>query len=220
MLPRLPFTGAMVVLLLFAGLLTNSHVTQLQAELVHRFGFAPRDLVSFEWVRLVTSVFFTQGGASSWIAAILVTLFAGMAEVAWGTVPAAIAFWGAHAVAVLVTAAVALPLHLAGDELATLVYVTRDVGPSAGYLGCLGLVVYALNVRYRPWVSIVLGAGLIGALALAFVSRPVQVVDVSASLAHVVAFPTGLAAARAIQASGAGRKTVPKRERIQPPTRE
>jgi hypothetical protein len=71
----------------------------------------------------------------------------------------------------------------------------RDVGPSAGYFGCLGLACARLSFPWR-WVStgivIVL---LFGAFFFPASSSEVGFVKISADFAHLLAFPLGFASA-------------------------
>jgi len=215
---KVPFTALILTLLVLGALLTNSHVASLSSELIKRFGFAPRDLVTLQWVRVVTSVFLTAGGIDFWVALVLVAAFVGAAEMLWGTAAAALTFWAAHVLTVVVTFALSLPLHVSGVALWSLVYLTRDIGPSAGYVGCLGLAVAALSRtppqrRLRVLLVVAIGTGLLAALVLEIGSRPIEGAEVSADIAHLVAFPTGLLAARLIQARRRAAGTTLSRER-------
>jgi hypothetical protein len=188
---RLPFTLITVVVLILAAVLTNSHAGDLPREWFDRLAFAPRDLLLLEWSRLITSALVTGGGAAFWAGLGFVAFTAGAAEWLAGTRRAVLTFWGVHLVTLLVESLlIALPLHTLGFELGTAVYLARDVGPSAGAFGCLGLVCARLP-RPRQWV----GGGLVLAtLVTVFVLEVITgqgAVAVSADLAHLLAFPLG-----------------------------
>ena len=74
--------------------------------------------------------------------------------------------------------------------LGSLVALSRDVGPSAGYFGALGLV--SAHLKY-PW-NLVSGGMIFIALefALLHVSGNNNLgAEVSADIAHIIAFPLG-----------------------------
>jgi hypothetical protein len=188
---RLPFTLITVALLILVAVLTNSHVGDLPREWFNRLAFAPRDLLLIEWPRLIASALVTSGGVAFWAGLGFVAMTTGAAEWMTGTRRAALTFWGVHLVTLLVESLlIALPLHTLGFELGTALYLARDVGPSAGAFGCLGLACARLP---RPWQWV--GGGLVlAALVTVFVFAVItgqRAVAVSADLAHLLAFPFG-----------------------------
>ncbi len=198
---RLPFTSATLAVLLVVGVLTGTHLGALPSSLVERYGFAPSDLLGLEWSRVVTSVFLTQGGLSFWVAFILVALFGYAAEYSWGTGRTALTFWTAHVTALVVTFGASHTLHLLGHGVGSLVYLARDIGPSAGYFGCLGLAVTALPRPARRWAGAAVLAGLLVALVSAVIEPTPSGIEISASAAHFIAFPLGVGAASVFRAS-------------------
>jgi cobalamin biosynthesis protein CobD/CbiB len=74
--------------------------------------------------------------------------------------------------------------------------MARDVGPSAGYFACLGLVSARLK---RPW-NWISGSILLLAFAIAIFMPPTTgesaKLKFSADLAHLLAFPLGWFSAR------------------------
>jgi len=96
----------------------------------------------------------------------------------------------------------AIPLAAAGVVRGELLAKARDVGPSAGYFGCLGLALAALP---RPARGRVLAAVLV-LLAARFAGSFIRVPDggrqISADSAHLVALPLGFLAARIRRARG------------------
>jgi hypothetical protein len=188
---RLPFTLINLVVLLLVAVLTNSHAGELPREWFNRLAFAPRDLLLLEWARLITSALVTGGGIAFWAGLGFVAFTTGAAEWLSGTRRAALTFWGVHLAALLVESLlIALPLHVLGFELGTALYLARDVGPSAGAFGCLGLACARLP-RPWPWVS---GGLILAALVTVFLLDVITgqgAVAVSADLAHLLAFPLG-----------------------------
>lgn len=194
-----PFTVTTCALITFVGFLT---LTATGQAITHRalleFGWAPRDLLALDLGRTAFSALVTSGGAVFWMALALTALFVGAAEHYGGTAIAAATFWGVHLATTALMLAVALPLHLAGISLATLVFVTRDVGPSAGYVGCLGLALVLCGKPWRWWALGATGAALGAVLAMSLATLGTDPTDVSANFAHAVALPLGALAGLAV----------------------
>ncbi len=189
---RVPFTLATVSMLALAGWLTNNAVGErLGSTAVGRLGFAPADTASFDLARAFMSAFVTSSPAAFWVAIVATATFAGLVEWRHGSLSAGIAFWGTHFVTLALSWALLIPLHLAGDASARLLFLSRDVGPSAGYVGCLGYLLYDLTGRIRL-ASLALGI-LVLAAVLAFNVRALssQPAEVSAALSHLIALPVG-----------------------------
>ena len=190
-LRRLPFTLTMLVLMGLTAILTNTHAATISAEWLDRLGFAPVDLFALDLGRLFTSALVTSGGRVFWEALGMVTFAVGLAEWLTGPIRAALTFWGVHlSTLVIESLVVVFPLHLLGMTFSSLVALSRDVGPSAGYFGALGLV--SARLKY-PWNLISGGLIFIGLqLALLRVSGGNNLgMEVSADLAHLIAFPLG-----------------------------
>jgi hypothetical protein len=189
---RVPFTLATVSMLALAGWLTNTAAgEQLGAKAIERLGFAPADTLSLDVMRAVVSVFVTNGPAAFWVGIVATAAFAGLAEWRYGTLRAVIAFWGTQFITVAVSWILLAPLHLTGDASASLLFLARDVGPSAGYMGCLGFLLYGLSRRARA-VSLAVGLMILaGMLALSLRTLGTMPAEVGAALSHLVALPVG-----------------------------
>jgi len=190
-LPRFPFTLMMLTLLGLTAIWTHTHTTTISAEWLNRLGFAPFDLLALNLGRLFTSAMVTAGGRVFWEALGMVTFAVGLSEWLTGSRRAALTFWGVHFSTLLIESlAIALPMHWFGMSLGSLVALSRDVGPSAGYFGALGLV--SAHLKY-PW-NLVSGGLIFIALefALLHVSGNNNLgAEVSADIAHIIAFPLG-----------------------------
>jgi len=192
-LRRVPFTLTMLLLLILVAWLTDTQTGHLSTAWLNRLGFAPRDLLILNWEHLVTSVLVTVGGRVFWEAVLMIALATGSSEWMLGSLRAIIGFWGVHLVTLLIVSLLlAYPLHWAGFSIGSALVVARDVGPSAGYFGSLGLVVSQLPGRWRWLLFGVIWAGLIWALVNSPLGGAGAIVSLSANLAHAFAFPLGL----------------------------
>jgi len=183
--------------LAIGALITNTYFEQITHHWLQRTGFSPNDLWYWRLERIITSALVTVGGKVFWEALFFVAFAVGLAEWMTDWKQAAATFWGVHLLAlVLLSLIVSLLLHqlrafgLEADEAA------RDVGPSAGYFACLGLVSSQLK---RPW-NLVSGA-LLFALFVVAIFLPATAgesapLKFSADLAHMLAFPLGWLSAR------------------------
>jgi len=189
-----PFTAATCALLVFAGFLTLTATGQdITQRVLQDVGWAPRDLLALDIGRTAYSALVTNGGYVFWMALVLTVVFVGAAEHLAGSAVAALTFWGVHFATTATMLLVSLPLHISGVSLATLVFLTRDVGPSAGYVGCLGLSLVLTRARWHWWALGAVGLFLVTALAVSLSTPGTAPADVSANLAHVIALPYGAA---------------------------
>jgi hypothetical protein len=193
---RLPFTLIMVILLILVAWWTNSTFQELTRAWINRLGFAPRDLWFLRWERLVLSAVVTSGGIGFWFALGLVALTSGVAEWNTGTIRTALTFWGAHLVTLILEALVfSVQFTQLGFAQARALFYSRDIGPSAGYMGLLGLITTFLP---RPWRWLAFGAMLIYLVAALFLpsgSGASMALEINDDLAHLIAYPLGFASA-------------------------
>lgn len=191
-LRKLPFTLIMLGGLIVAAFLTNTYFEQISQHWLNRIGFAPNDLWFWRLERLFTSALVTSGGKIFWQALFFVAFAVGAAEWLAGPKRTAATFWGVH---LLTLVLLSLIISLTLDQLRNFGLeaseVARDVGPSAGYFACLGLVSARLK---RPWNwasgGILLTVFLAALLLPADAGESAQV-KFSADLAHLMAFPLG-----------------------------
>lgn len=188
---RFPFTLIMLGLLTVAAFLTDTHTGQLSAEWLDRVGFAPTDLLALDLERLFTSAVVTSGGSVFLQALAMIAFAVGLVEWRTSSRRATLTFWGIHLLTMLLASfAISLPLHWAGVTVGSLVALSRDVGPSAGYFGSLGLATATLK---KPWHWIAGGAIFVGLVfaMLTISGKDSLGMELSADLAHLIAFPLG-----------------------------
>jgi hypothetical protein len=191
-LRRLPFTLIMLLVLSLVAFWTNTYLGNIPHLWLNRLGFAPRDLLDLNLERLFTSALVTGGGSVFWKAFAMILIFVGAAEWLTGTKHTGFTFWGVHLLALmLLTVIITLSHHQLRQFGLEAAIAARDVGPSAGYFACLGL----LSGWLKPpanWISgVVLLTAFIIALLIPAASGQDAQVKFSADLAHLLAFPLG-----------------------------
>ena len=198
LLRRLPFTLLLLLVLAAAALWTNTHSERISPGFLRRFGYAPRDLWLWRWSPLVTSALVTHGQQSFWSALGMVTLGVGAAEWRTTSARAASTFWGVHLLTLLLESGGALASDQAG-WIATASLRVRDVGPSAGYFGCIGLALATLRKPWREVLGVLLFAGLVAALFMPPRAGQSATVKRFADAAHLIALPLGWLSAGLLQ---------------------
>jgi hypothetical protein len=204
LIKRLPFTLTMLIILLFMAWGTHSIFQGLSDTWVSQLGFDSQDFWSFRWDRLILSALVTNGGLIFWFALLMVTFTSGIIEWIDKSRRALVAFWGVHLVSLMLESLVfLLPLSHIGLTQASLSFSSRDVGPSAGYMGSLGYSLVFLPKRWR-WFGF---TGILIFLIISFLlpggSGKHQAVKLSADMVHLIAFPLGFVLANLL-----GRKSV------------
>ena len=128
----------------------------------------------------------------------MVTLGVGTAEWRTSSARAASTFWGVHLLTLLLESGGALASDQAG-WIATASLRVRDVGPSAGYFGCIGLALATLRKPWRELLGILVFVGLVAALFLPPRAGQSAIVKRLADAAHLIAFPLGWLSAGLLQ---------------------
>ena len=202
---RVPFTIVMLVVITAVGLTTATHLDRLPPALLQRFGFAPfhlntGHLHAGDLVRLLTSAFLTLGGWSFYGALAMIAVSVGLAEKRVGTWRTGMAFWGIHLATLLIQS---LLLAISARHLDVLwiklLQIEHDVGPSAGYYGCLGLVCQKQSEPRRRWLLAIVGGILIARLIWSALAPHTGHSLLAADIAHLIAFPLGVALAKRLR---------------------
>ena len=198
---RLPFTLAILFMLSLVAIWTNTYLGQISHLWLSRLGFAPSDLLELNLERLVTSALVTNGGSVFWKAFAIILICVGTAEWLTGTRRTGFTFWGVHLLALfLLTLIITLSHRQLRQFGLQVALAARDVGPSAGYFACLGLLSGWIKPPWN-WISgAVLMAAFVIALFIPTAAGQNAQVKFAADLAHLLAFPLGWLSA------GIGRK--------------
>jgi len=191
-LRRIPFTLLMLGGLGLTALLTNTYFEQITFHWLNLTGFAPNDLWYWRMERMFTSALVTSGGRVFWQALFFVASTVGTAEWLTGSKRTAATFWGVHLLTlILLSLIISLAIYQLRDIGLEASEIARDVGPSAGYFACLGLISARMK---RPW-HWVSGGILLVIFIVVFLLPPGAgenaEVKFSADLAHLLAFSLG-----------------------------
>ena len=189
---RFPFTFLMMTGLVIGALVTNTTFQEISRRWLNRTGFAPNDLWYWRIGRMFTSVLVTSGGKVFWEALLFVAFAVGLAEWMTGWKRTTATFWGVHLLTlILLSLIISVAIHQLRSIGLEATEAARDVGPSAGYFACLGLVSARLK---RPWHWV--SGGILFAMFVIALFTPASVgesakLKFSADLAHMLAFPLG-----------------------------
>ena len=194
LLSRFPFTLAMLALTVLAAGAAGTVRDGLTPALVEAYGYAACDLWHLRWGRLISSVFFTDGTRSLVQAVGIVGLACGVLEKRFGTRLAALTFWGLHFLALItLSLVIALPLPDSATWPRSAMLVGRDVGSSAGYFGCLAVVLGTLPGGWRRLAPAYL-LSLVLVMGWTLLGHG-NALKLTADLAHVLTFALGLGVA-------------------------
>jgi membrane associated rhomboid family serine protease len=192
---RLPFTILLLLGLTVAGWWTNSHLGPLEATHRQWFGSSLQKMLDGEFLHVFTSLFLTAGGWHFAATVLMSAACVGWSERVHGTLRTVLVFFGVHVITLAVVNFVCL-LPLASFKLAfaEALLDSSDVGPSAGYYGCLGFAL-ATTRRNFKWS---LGVPVFGILTARLILSSLAVNEaphfVIGDVTHLIAFPLGLMA--------------------------
>ena len=189
-------TIVLLVIMCFAGIMSGSSSKALGAIWYQEWGSSPAELQQGHWLELFGSMAFTTGGLSFYFSVIMLAICVGTAEIQFGFTRTLTTFFGVHVVTLVVIATgitIATQLQISWGET---LYNVMDVGPSAGYYGCLGLVIGSRKPTVRRLALIVIMGVLAARLAWSAFYLPENGRMLSADVAHAIAFPLGLYSAR------------------------
>lgn len=194
LLMRLPLTLLLFALILGLGIMANAHLGELDTWIHRRVGYSTRLLFEGEAHRILVSLLFTAGGVAFYQSLAMLAWIVGWTEWHYGTRLTAWVFFGVHVTTIIIMSLlIAWPLASIGAAHGQVLFSERDVGPSAGYYGCLGFSV--AMITQRSWRQRLMSAvGLILVLRLGWSSWQLEQTSggaFSADLAHTIAFPLG-----------------------------
>jgi len=179
------------VLTVFAGL-SDSYWHVLTSQWCDRLGFAPMNLLDFQWQRLLSSLLVTAGGWKFPASLLMLGACVGIAEHRYGTGATIKLFLTSHLAVLLFLSVVILALEQGVDSSLVLPLVKgRDIGPSAGYYGCFGAILMLLTGVRRAISFVMVLSILLARLTMSVSELPEAANVVSADAAHLLALPLG-----------------------------
>lgn len=192
LLKQFPLTITLLVLMLACNVAANTVTELLRPAWQNLFGFSPADLWTGDWYPLFSSLLLTTGRFSFYASFVMLAVCVGFTERRYGTLRTLLTFLGVHVVTLLMLSVlVAWPLVQLEFERGHLLFNTNDVGPSAGYYGCLGLLVMASGWRGRKTVFLGILLLLLVRASWTWIEIPDQTERLTADVAHLIAFPLG-----------------------------
>ncbi|MDX1925241.1 MAG: hypothetical protein SFV81_01910 [Pirellulaceae bacterium] len=193
-----PFTLGLLAAVTMAAALARLLPGSLPLDWSSNFGFAPKHIASGDLLRLITrlitSVFLTHDGLHFACAVTMISLVVGWSERTLGLWSTFFNFAFSHLTSMLAFAigVSLLQFTFVSQTMASL-YDFQDVGPSAGYYGCLGALLIASKVPYKQLII----AGVLIILAIRVLlsakSMPESHALLSADLVHLIAILVGMA---------------------------
>lgn len=193
------FTLSMLMVLVVAGVYGRSHVGTLDSMVHQRMGLSADLLWKGEVHRVLTSLIFTPGGWHFYSSFVMFSLSVGWLECQRGTLTAGLVFFGVHvATLLLMVLGIAFENWLVQSHSGSLLWFTRDVGPSAGYYGCLGLALMMQPAALRRPIIIAMLIVLLLRLGYSTYCLHESTRSMSADIAHLIAFSLGLSLAQVL----------------------
>jgi Rhomboid family len=182
----------MLLALTASAVLSRTAFHALSDVWLQRLGFALNDIVPARFWRLLVSALVTPGALYFWFDAVAIAVLVGLCERLVGSWRAALAFWGVHVGTGIIEAIVGLSAsRLLHSTLLQEVVASRTVGPSAGYLACLGVAFALCPRRQRNVLACVAGAALTAALFWAIFHARTDPDGLIDGATHAMALPLG-----------------------------
>lgn len=187
------FTISALIALAAFSIASDSYWNPLSDQWRQTLGFAPKNLLDFQWHRLITSLVLTAGEWKFIASFVMLGFCVGTAEKAYGTRRALRLFLASHLAVLLTLSAVVLVAAVAfQSDWATRLATTRDIGPSAGYYGCLGAILTRWPFKIAlPGFALIITV-LVLRLSVSASQMPDDASVFSADLAHLLALPLGV----------------------------
>jgi len=182
-----------MLLALTAGAVLSRTVSHALSDVwLQRLGFALKDLAPARFWRLPASALLTPGALYFWFDAAAIAVLVGLCERLVGSWRAVLAFWGVHVGTGIIEAIVGLSAsRLWHSTLLQEIVGSRTVGPSAGYLACLGVAFAFCPRRQRKALACAAGAALTAALLWAIFHARTDPDGLIDGATHAMALPLG-----------------------------
>ncbi len=192
MFKRFVFTLSLLLIVLTFGIYNQTHLGPISATTQLEYGHAPAHAMRGDWLRLFTSLVLTGDQWHLMTAIVMITVCVGWLEWLTGPIATLLIFASSHVVTLLVSAVGLIAIDWAiGDQVTRRLVIATDIGPSAGYYGCLGCALFTCDFRWRGWIVTVITAILVFRLGASFAQRPIVSSQLQSDLAHLIALGLG-----------------------------
>ncbi len=190
---RYPFTISLLTAVTIAASFALYLPGSLPSDWSANYGFAPRHFASGDLLRLITSVFLTHDGLHFGFAVSMILWVVAWSERTIGSLNSFCIFALSHLTSMLAFAIGVGALQWTYlSQTVSALYDFHDVGPSAGYYGCLGALLVTSKLTYRPAII----AGILALLSLRIILSvrfmPDSHAVLSADIVHLIATLTGM----------------------------
>ncbi|MDA9859463.1 hypothetical protein N9D23_15275, partial [Rubripirellula sp.] len=159
-------------------------------------GYSMRLVIEGQLHRAFTSLFFTAGGWRFYSSIVMFASAVGYVEWTFGPLRATATFFAVHLTTLaMMTLGVLVASAISETHRGNLLWHVQDVGPSAGYYGCLGVAIVALASPMRWHLVTAIVVVLCLRTTWSFIHLPEDGRMLSADIAQLIAFPLGIASA-------------------------
>ena len=188
----LPFTVCLVVAIVLAAAFGHTSQGQLDADLESQYAHAPKHFGAGELLRLLTSIPLTSDQSHLFAALVMSLLCVGSCEFSRGTWATIAGFFASHCITLATLAVGLFAVHaLLPSHTSRQLLDISDVGPSAGYYGCLGLTLYDSTNRRMMVARRLVMAYLLVRVVAAYASSHFPAHIFQTDAAHLIAFLFG-----------------------------
>jgi hypothetical protein len=186
-----PVTIAIALLVATLGLANETWWANLASETRVSFGQSPQHVIDGSWYRLVTSLPITGDPSHLRSSLVMIILCVGWHEVRYSWSKTVIVFLSAHFLTMLIESVILNSLHWMGSGPVSPLLIAHDVGPSAGYYGCLGSCIYYLPARLRYPFGLAICVWLVLRWTISSTGASYSSMDVRSDLAHWITWLIG-----------------------------
>lgn len=181
---RMPFSTAVVVLLVLAHAATGGFTGRLPQSIAGDFGFQQADLLGGQWWNVITTIFLSSSTASMLLAVATAAVLLGLAESTVGTRRTAALFIASQLAGVVLYSAMVGLGSRAGLEWPAGMLGATLLGPFAASAGALMAASQAISVLWRRRLRVLVMAGVL--MLSVYVGHAQHVLILLAALAGLI----------------------------------
>jgi hypothetical protein len=194
----LPATLSIATVLVILAAAHGTWYGSLPIAIRDQFGHAPQHAFQGRLDRILSSLPLTSDPSHLGFALCMTLLCVGWLEIQKGWRWALGIFFASH-IATLVVERLLISMGSSWMQSIRNLMESNDIGPSAGYYGCLGTSVGLSKVSIRRWLAPGVAVVLLVRWVVGVFNAENAPTTVQSDLAHLIAFGFGLAASRLTQ---------------------